>query len=307
MRELLARYRRIFALLACLALPIVSVYFHGKHRTGHTLIEGALLRLTGPIQSGMRNTVDGVRGLLSDYLYLVDVKRENDRLTKEHEVLLGEALKARALRADLARLKETCDYREASRNLSTTVARVVMRDTTANFRVLRVVLETATPGEVREGQAVITPAGVVGQIFRVEGSTAEVMLATDARSQIAATIVGKGVTGTVHGKGHKNEFGARFVYLERADRSGRIEREDVVVTTGHDRIFPAGLEIGSISSDDTRQTGLYHEFDLRPAVAFATLEEVLVVRSSSEPESKLLAPMGDKVKPQKVDAANRPD
>jgi len=310
MRALFARYKNILVLALCLALPLVSVYFHGKRRTGHTVVEGVLLHVTGPIQSTTKGAVDGARGLASDYLMLVDVKRENHRLVRENEELLGEALRSRGLRADLSRLKETCEFREARRDLRTVVARVVLRDTTQNLRVLRIVIDATQFEDVKEGQAVITPAGVVGQISRVSGGYAEVMLATDARSQINATIVGKGVTGTAQGKGYKNEFGARFVYLERADREGRIERDDVVVTTGHDRVFPPGLEIGYISTDETKQTGLYHEFDLTPAVAFAMLEQVLVVTDrGGAGDVEQIFDKREKIsgKPPKIDSANRPD
>ena len=49
------------------------------------------------------------------------------------------------------------------------------------------------------------------------------------------------------------------------------------MTSGHDRVFPPGIEVGYIRSLEERQRGLYYELQVVPAVNFSDLEEVLVV------------------------------
>jgi rod shape-determining protein MreC len=53
---------------------------------------------------------------------------------------------------------------------------------------------------------------------------------------------------------------------------------DVVVTSGLDHLYPAGLVVGRVRSA-TRGTGLFKEIAVAPSAQFNTLEEVLVVRT----------------------------
>ncbi len=305
--QILLRYRASLLMTLALALPLGSMYYHGKVREETSVVEKSLLLLTAPAERATQSVFDAVSGLIDDYVTLIGVNRDNDRLRTDNQMLLGEALKSRSMRDELGRLKELCGFREQRQELTTLPARVVGRDVSQFFRVLRLRLEVAGAQGVAEGQAVVTHDGVVGRIERVAGDYADVMLVTDSRSQIHGSISGKGVVGTIRGKGRRNEFGARFVYLERADQAAPIAPGDAVLTTGHDRVFPAGLEIGHITPVAGTRSGLYHEFSLTPAVVFATLEEVLIVTSYSTPNRDLPAPKAARASPRRVDPANTPD
>jgi len=51
-----------------------------------------------------------------------------------------------------------------------------------------------------------------------------------------------------------------------------------VVTSGIDGIYPKGFVIGTIDNV-AGSAGEYHEISVRPAVDFARIEEVLIVRT----------------------------
>jgi rod shape-determining protein MreC len=87
-------------------------------------------------------------------------------------------------------------------------------------------------------------------------------------------ILGKGVTGTLTGAGVKNEYEAKFRFLYK---NKPVMNGDVVVTSGHDQVFPSGLEVGRILSSEATQSGIYYLYDVTPTVNFSTLEEVFVL------------------------------
>ena len=275
MRDLLVRYRRTVVLALALSLPLASMYHHGKVRTESSFVERALLAVTSPIQDMAGGGLRWGLNIFDGYVLLTRVRQRNNELVKENQVLLGEALRSRQLAAELSRVKKLCSFRETHKELVTVPARVVGREVSQFFRVARIKLNTTGLSDLREGLAVITHNGVVGRIDKLSGTYADVMLLTDSRSQIHATIAGKGVIGTVRGTGKRNEFAVRFVHLERAERRRAIADGDAVLTTGHDRVFPPGLELGHITSGKTTQHGSYHNHILTPAVPLATLEEVL--------------------------------
>ena len=274
MRDTLQRYRTTLVSFLVLTLPLFSLYFHGKRRDGNTPFEAFLLAVTSPIQQVANTGFGSIKGVLSDYVLLVSVKKHNDELLAEREVLLGEALRAKKLLLENDRLKLLLDFKKQRTEIRTVAARVIGRDISPYFRVVKVDVDTGSEDGVDEGMPVVTHEGVVGRISNAGDSYSEVMLAVDARSQINVTIAGKGVTGVLVGKGDKNEYGGRFRFLHKSEP---IEKDDTVVTSGHDKVFPPGLEVGYITSDVEHQDGLYYVYDVTPAVNFSTLEEVLIV------------------------------
>jgi rod shape-determining protein MreC len=56
-----------------------------------------------------------------------------------------------------------------------------------------------------------------------------------------------------------------------------VKAGDAVVASGVDGIYPKGYPIGRVEYASTRGGGLYQTINVRPAVDFSSLEEVLVV------------------------------
>lgn len=277
LRDVAQRYKKPLLLLVVFTAPLGSMYYHGKPRTETSLAEKTLLTLTSPPERLMQGTIAAGRDWLRGYLLLTETEARNRELERENRILLGEALRSRNQAQELGRVKQLCGFRQERRDFKTVPARVVGRDVSQFFQVVRLRIDVQGSGDVREGQAVITHDGIVGRIEKLAGTYADVMLVTDARSQVHATVPGKGVVGSVKGHGKRNEFGAQFIYLDSAERAVPLQTNDAVMTTGHDRVFPAGLEVGHITDAKPARNGLYHEFVLAPAVSYATLEELLIV------------------------------
>ncbi len=304
---LLRRHGRRLLTLLTLLLPLVSMYVHGKPRDGSTLLERGLLRVSSPLVGVADGMLEAGIGVWTGYIDLIDVRARSVELEAQNRELLGEALRSRALAEELRRVKRLCEFRESRSELKTLPARVVGREVSQFFRVLRVRLDVEGSDAVKEGQAVVTHDGVVGRIEKLAGNYADVMLITDARSAAHTTISGKGVIGTARGKGKAGEFGAEFVHLERAEQQQAIEPGDAVLTTGHDRVFPPGLEIGHVATAAPSRQGPYIEYTLTPAVTFATLEEVLIVTGYEAPARDLPVPEAAKLPKVRTDPANVPD
>jgi rod shape-determining protein MreC len=66
--------------------------------------------------------------------------------------------------------------------------------------------------------------------------------------------------------------------LQYVPGTADVKTGDLVVTSGIDGIYPKGFVIGTIDHAE-RGVGEYHEIGVRPAVDFARLEEVLIVKT----------------------------
>lgn len=285
MRELFIRFRRMFFVGLAVVLPLFSLYYHGKMRSPTrpsaptTPIETSLIVVTSPVQALANTVTEWVGEMWSAYVDLVDVKEENEKLLQDNRVLFGEAMRAKKLQRENGRLQELLGFRETVRAERKIAARVIGKDVSPYFRVVKIVTDAGGDVGVAEGMPVVTHEGLVGRVAKVGLHYCEVMLAVDSRSQVNVKIGGKGVIGVLQGEGDENEYGARFRFLHRSEP---VEEFDTVVTSGHDKVFPPDLVVGYVDGTDMRQDGLYYEYKVTPAVNFSTLEEVLILADTSD-------------------------
>ncbi len=277
MLDWLVRHRFGVALVVLLTVPLLLMYVNGRRGEGATFAERLTVRLAGASQALANAVVDFGGGLFRDYVLLVGVREENERLVRENERLLGEAVQAKRLAVEVQTLREALGFRERRKDLRLWPGRVVGRELTPYYRVARVSIEVE--GEARSGMAVVTHAGLVGRVVRGVGSYADVMLLTDGRSRVAGEVLGRGVLGMAVGTGRTDEVRVRF---QVSMSETPLEDGAVVVTSGHDRVFPRGIEIGYVTNAaNRRQVGPFVEYDLAPAVNPAAVEFVFLAESGA--------------------------
>lgn len=274
MREYVNRHRATIFSLVGLVVPLFLLYTHGRSPRRTTVIEAGLMNVTAPVQSAATRMLGGVEGLWAGYMALVDLQAENQSLEDDVQVLTAQALRAKELGLENVRLRALLEFKRERRDLQTVAAHVIGEDVSPFARVLRIHLDVGSSDALREGMAVVAAEGLVGRIRQVSGNVAQVMLAVDARSSVNVQVAGKGVTGNLQGTGDEEAYTALLTYLHKAED---LVEGDTIVTSGHDRVFPPGIEVGYIRSLEERQRGVYYELQVVPAVNFSSLDEVLVV------------------------------
>jgi rod shape-determining protein MreC len=102
-----------------------------------------------------------------------------------------------------------------------------------------------------------------------------VILLVDSRSAVDALVLSSRARGIVRGRG-----GDLGLMVDHLVRTAEIQPGDVMVTSGLGGVFPGGLSLGEVASVTAPRAGVFREAELRPAVDFGELEEVLVVRAA---------------------------
>ncbi len=265
------RAKELIAVAALLAIPVLLLRARAKSDSELSFVDRGLLRVIAPLQRGATATGRfGVR-LFTRYAYLVHVSSDNDNLRSENAKLRTEVerLELEAARStELERLLAL----KTKQPPDAISARVVGVQTSSFFRVMRIRVDRGE-GEVRPGMPVLAADGVVGRIERVFGSYSDVLLAVDPKSSIDVVVPHTGVRGILKGVAAENSYRARIEYLERKDE---VKEGDRVVTSGVGA-FPRNLAIGTIAKVTRRDFGLYQEAEIKPAVDFSRLSEVVVL------------------------------
>ncbi|MBP7125540.1 rod shape-determining protein MreC [Myxococcota bacterium] len=276
------RRRWVVTVIAGLVIPVILMFLTGRGG-GSSLPEQLLVGFAGRIQGAARWVTGGASGLVERYVSLVGVREENEHLRAERDRLMQEALLAKQLAVEVQRLRKVLDLREKRPDLRLEAARVVAVDVTPFHRVGRIQVQ-ADGVALRPDLAVLTPEGLVGRTIRAAGSLGDVMLLGDQRSRVACEVLGQGVLGVLIGSGLPDRYAA---WLQVAQTEDPLPRGAVVVTSGHDRVFPRGIEVGYLLDQDARRrSGPFVEYEVRLAANPAAWDTVLVaapVGAGAEP------------------------
>jgi rod shape-determining protein MreC len=233
------------------------------------VLERSVLSALSPLLQPVFRISRIVEDMWDGYVQLVDTHRENSRLREDIRglnlrVLEGnEALLANQRLELLLAMKKNV-------KAPTIAATVIGEDVTSWFRTL--VISRGSSSGIREGMAVISADGVVGQTVKVSSSTSRVLLLTDHASGISATIQRSRARGVVKGKEEM------LCTLEFTTREEDVKVGDMVITSGIGGLFPKGLPIGEVTMVKRGEYGIFQTVSIRPAVNLPHLEEVLVVK-----------------------------
>ena len=278
MGDWLSRHRLSFSAFVLLVLPLGIMWSQSRETPSPPAMQSLGMQVAGTSQAGISSVVGGMTGVFDHYVFLWGVREENERLRAENEKLLAEAIAAKKVLVENESLRKLLGFGERYPTMQHLPATVVGRDLTPFYRVQRIVLQTeGTQAEV--DMAVVTDLGLLGRIVKVAGRFADVMLLSDSRSRVACEALGQGIPGILAGTGQLEAYGVRW---QVSTTDAPLEDGTPIVTSGHDRVFPRGLEVGYVTNAARRrQVGAFIEYEVALAVNPAQVHEVLIVASAA--------------------------
>jgi rod shape-determining protein MreC len=269
-------YRRIRDAAVCIALLAIPFFFLNaslKNPAKINAVDRAVLQVSAPIQFVASQLALGVSEIWQEYVYLVDVREENQRLRTEIKRLREEQFKLSGEANENRRLRKLLQLRDQLEGVLLS-AQVIGKEVSPFFRVIRIRLDRGERDRVKPGMPVLSADGLVGQIQRTWGRYSDVLLTADKTSAIDVIVQRNGARGILKGTGSNQSYTCRLEYLSRQDE---VKVDDLIVTSGLGQRFPASIVVGTISKLVKRDFGLYQEAEVTPIVQFSKLEEVLVM------------------------------
>ena len=259
---------KIIIVFAILLFSLALMTLSAKQEKGTHFLDSMVGVILSPFQNFFTQTIQSISDGINHYFFLVDVARENDQLNLEVQRLINEKNKLIERIASQKRLAKLMAY-EDDWEKKTVVASVIGRDATQWSKV--VVINKGTQDGVADHLALITDAGVIGQVIHAGINTSKVLLIVDGRSAVDALFQGSRVSGVVVGMGD-DECQLKFV-----SNTADVKVGDLVLSSGLGGIFPKGLIIGKVSKVFKKKQGLFQGITLIPGSDLSRLEEVLVL------------------------------
>lgn len=272
----LQRYRDVAICILALVVPFFFLRANLKEPSKLNTVDRIILTLSTPIEWAASAAAQAISDIWTDYIYLVDVNQENERLQFEIQRLRAENSLYLETEQEVRRLKQMLGFRDTFPG-QLIAARVVGRGTSEQFRVVRIRVDVGD-SVATKGMPVVTFDGLVGQVSRAIEGYSDVLLTVDRKSQVPVMVQRNGAQGILRGTGELDRYTCDVEYLLRSDE---VREGDQLFTSGAGGKFPAGLLAGRIVSVHRENLGLFQKVVVEPAVNFSRLKEVFIVTSSN--------------------------
>ncbi|RKX59896.1 MAG: rod shape-determining protein MreC [Thermodesulfobacteriota bacterium] len=217
---------------------------------------------------------DKFRKFFSDYLFLVNLKKENQRL-KEEILFLKSQLNYYKEREKIYRKLEKFYKLSLPIKYPKIAARIIYRPLDPFSRVI--FIDKGSKDGLSSQMPVLASAGgkavaLIGQVVEVHRTWSKVLLLTDPSFAADVKIQRTGDRGILKGKG------GNMCFLDYLPSYADVKKGDIVITSGQDALFPPGLLIGHIVSVNKKLVqGLFKRAYVKPIVNIYNLDIVFIL------------------------------
>lgn len=271
MLKYIREYRFYILLFLWILIPMIAIDTSTRAPREYRLYDRAIVAITSPVQAGITWSLEKLVSGYENYLYLWDTRQDNLTLIGENRKLLNSIASLREIQQENLRLRKLLDFQESLR-LKTVVARVIAKDVSTEFRAIRI--NRGESSGIQKNMAVVTDEGVVGRVLRTTADTADIITLLDLLSAVDSIVERSRARGVVEGMTDE------VCQLRFALRTDDIQPGDILISSGLGGIFPKGVPVGTVSKVNRKPYGITQDIEVRPAVDFSKLEEVVVLTQS---------------------------
>jgi len=201
-------------------------------------LRSVLATLVYPLQRAAIAPVDLASRIAAHFAAQVQLQQDNEQLRARLVELARDAQRLQAALAENAELRRLIGAAERL-PVGAMPAEILYAGRDPYAR--RVLVDKGERHGVRPGSPVVDETGVVGQVTRVHPLAAEVTLLTDKDHAIPVRVVRNGLRAIAFGAGASGLLELRYLAA-----NAEIQTGDLLVTSGLDGVYPAGLPVATV-------------------------------------------------------------
>jgi len=231
--------------------------------------------LASRISGSAKEIEASINERIMSYGYLLNLRKENERLMRLNTELLSQSLRNERLLSD-AKARSALLADSSFDTAGYVVARVIDRKFSARENML--MINAGKNQGIRPDMAVLTPKGLVGRVVSVTERYAAIMplIHTDFKvSVISSESNAMGILAWNGGAEH-------LASIEHVPISSPLKQGEEILTTDFSTFSPGGIPVGRVVR--IRPDKLFYTIDIRLAVDFSTLSYVLVAPAKKDQE-----------------------
>jgi rod shape-determining protein MreC len=218
------------------------------------------------------------------------LSRENEDLRRAAAEQAQQLQRFDALSAENTQLRKLLGMRDKLK--AQTVPTEVLYESRDRFSH-KLVLDRGSNAGLTLGSPVVDDAGVIGQVTRLFPLTAEVTLLTDQSQAIPVQVLRNGLRGVAFGGVEPGTLELRFM-----PANADINNGDVIVTSGLDNLYPAGLAVGKVERVERGAKDQFARVVITPSAGVQNDSYLLVLQV----DHGTVPPLPPAMQPQRRDA-----
>ncbi len=257
--------RLAFFVILSLSLLVLDLRFHylERVRQGVAIVIYPLQR-AAYVPAELLDRVGGYFNSLSS------LQEDNARLKRKELEAANWLLRQQHLELENQRLRRLLDMKERQ-PVAAVLAEILYAANDPFTR--RIIVDKGTQHGVAAGQAVVDESGLIGQVTRAYPLQSEATLITDKNQAVPVQIVRNGLRAVLFGAGG-GQLELRFL-AANAD----VVPGDLVVTSGLDAIYQAGLPVAKVTHIDRNAAYTFASILCEPAAGVEKHDQVLILGS----------------------------
>ncbi|ROR03483.1 rod shape-determining protein MreC [Desulfosoma caldarium] len=262
------RWLAVFVMMGGAMFYVLSLNF--RPLGPMDMVQRAVVETLAPLLLTARKGTQAIENWVHRYVTLRHVQEENEILKKQRALLESELVRYQEAFVENQRLRRLLDFRDRLQ-VESVAAEVVVQNTTGWSRTI--IVNKGLKEGVRTDMPVVSDEGVVGHVLDVSDHYARVLSLTDRDSAVDALVQRNRVRGVLGGLDTET-CELRYVRSNQEVRPG-----DLLVTSGKDGLFPAGLRLGIVKQVRKDPATLFQQIIVVPTVQFGVLQEVLILKT----------------------------
>lgn len=271
MRNLFQNKFFIICLCVAVVLAVVPSTFALMGYGG--LAKNILGTVTFPVRWCFSAIADGFEGW-STYFESIDaLKAKNDALESENRDMADRLENAELLENENERLRAYLGMK--SKYPSFTFEEGMVISYSSGNYITTLTLNKGSIDGIEKNMPVVTPDGIVGYVSEVGLNWCMVSTLIETATSVGAYIPRSGEVGIVSGDYSMRYDGLCKVSYVNVDAD--IEVGDTVLSSGTGSVYPAGLEIGTVTAIDVDEYSRTIVATVKPSVEMKNMKWVMII------------------------------
>ncbi|MFZ7945551.1 MULTISPECIES: rod shape-determining protein MreC [Bacillaceae] len=272
--------KRLIILLVSIIVLVALIGFSLRERSKLSWPEQFVKDTTGWVQSLVSKPTNYVAGFFENLQDLTNTYEENKELKSRIENLASLEAQVQVLNKENKELRDVLGEEKTLRDFEPLPATVIGRNPDRWHEMI--IIDKGKLAGVKKNMAVVTASGLIGKVKNVTqfSSSVQLLSSMDPKNRISAIIQGETkVYGLVEGYDKEK----KLLMVKAIPSGAKIEKDQIVTTSGLGGIFPEGLLIGKVVEVKQDQYGLNLTALVKPGADFYDIKNVLITKTDMIP------------------------
>lgn len=264
-------------LVRLIFFAFLSLAFVGVDARYHYLgvFRQAIVVLVYPLQQAATAPLTMVERISGFFVTQAQLASKNLLLEQQQLQQAAQLQRYQALQSENAHLRKLLGARDGLSQTSV-MAEILYAGRDPLSR--KIIVNKGSRHQIGPGQVVVDNLGVIGQVTRVYPFTSEVTLITDKDQAVPVEVVRNGLRAIAFGHGQDEMLELPFM-ASNAD----IQNGDVLVTSGIDGTYPAGLPVAVVSNIERNTAYAFSKISCTPSAGVAHNKQLLILSGLPQP------------------------